>query len=598
MWFLQLEHGQAQDKMLKIFDDKKKRIFPHYASRKCRAAGFILALTSATTVQALEFGAMQAVSGLGQPLHATVAIIGARASVQMGTCFTSHVTSTTGTPMAAVEITIMSAYNGALLRLSTSERIAEPAVTLVVESHCGYNIRREFALLLDPPNSQLSVPAGMTLTISTLALPGPTPTTRRGPREEDRLRRFIAARQAKQASLPTNAPIRQNALYLTTPIAASITSRLERPRETGAGNVQTVQTNQAPQMTNLRLTLADRIMVRNLPPLAITQAQLQPPQPASAITIGRTEKRNRKILTFLGGVLVLGLGLIIYLRTRPVFRKQPPLDWRWEEDEKIASVTTASATPTTPAALPAAIPVSASVSASVSVAIPPALMLDPMVIGPIHRYDSAPVYSPPMIVMPDAFSSMKSKATPKLSVPEDLQFPELPVTPNALEAISDVMEEAEFWISLKDPQRAVQVLEPYASANQSGGPLPWLYLFDLYLEMANRSKYDALRESFHHIFNARILTWDDQIRADSTLQEHSIEDVPHLQAKITSMWHGKEIIVYLEGLLIDDRYGTRAGFSLPVFHEIMFLIALARAIHAEEGIEKSVPEAYSWTIAG
>ena len=164
--------------------------------------------------------------------------------------------------------------------------------------------------------------------------------------------------------------------------------------------------------------------------------------------------------------------------------------------------------------------------------------------------------------------------TPAAS-PGNLQFAEIRVQSTSPEEISDIMQEAEFWLSLHDLERAAEVLEPYATYEQAGSPLPWLYLFDLYRDLGWREKYDSLRDRFQRIFNGKALTWDQQKLVSPDTPQRGIEDVPHVALKLTTLWQSDQVLPYLERLLIDDRDGTRAGFDLAIYKEIMFLILLA-----------------------
>jgi len=61
----------------------------------------------------------------------------------------------------------------------------------------------------------------------------------------------------------------------------------------------------------------------------------------------------------------------------------------------------------------------------------------------------------------------------------------------SVEEISDVTQEAEFWMSVNDPQRAIEILEPQAEVEHPESPVPWLYLLDLY--KAVQTKINMMR---------------------------------------------------------------------------------------------------------
>ncbi len=568
---------------------------------------------ASASVQASGFGDISVASELGQPLRATVRMTGSGMTDQAGSCFVSYLKSLTGTLIATPSITVTPGRQSALLALSTVERITEPAVSLFVENNCGNTVRREFELLLDPPVSRYASLSGMTSSVSALPLIGPSSNIRRGPRSDDRLRRFIIAKQksdiqrdkntrmadSSTAAARTTVPELRNALHLSA------------PGDNTAGMTNT---------GGLRLALADRL---GSPAPSITQAnngQFQRAQSTTQqnaqsaqreeIESGRPEQdTNRYLLAIIGSMLVLSLGIIALLRSRIKHQKQPAAIWDWEDQEQYRVRSVFDREPTMPKNhetheaqklheahdfAPASLITEPSPSSPSPKTAQPTFKLEQVVKGPIQRYGFYATLPMPPVANP------KSDLQQEQQQHEAMHFPELPVASTALEEISDVMEEAEFWISLKDAKRAIDVLEPYANVERPGSPLPWLYLFDLYMELDSRQQYDVLRDRFHQVFNAKILTWDDQLRAnassDQTPAERSIEDIPHVKSKITSLWQSEEIVPYLESLLVDDRYGTRAGFTLSIFQEIMFLIALANTIRISESTENYSPQASGWKL--
>ncbi|MFD2272440.1 hypothetical protein ACFS07_18095 [Undibacterium arcticum] len=151
-----------------------------------------------------------------------------------------------------------------------------------------------------------------------------------------------------------------------------------------------------------------------------------------------------------------------------------------------------------------------------------------------------------------------------------------------VEEISDVTQEAEFWMSLNDPQRALEILEPQSDVASPDSPVPWLYLLDLYRDMGSEDKYNALRDRFQLIFNAHIPIFKEDVL---TLRPRSLEDFPNLMGRICDAWNTDGIMPFLESLLIDDRDGARVGFDLPVYREILMLIAIVRELDRALAIE-------------
>lgn len=141
-----------------------------------------------------------------------------------------------------------------------------------------------------------------------------------------------------------------------------------------------------------------------------------------------------------------------------------------------------------------------------------------------------------------------------------------------VEEISDVLQQVEFWMLLNDFGRVIDILESLDTDETPDSPVPWLYLLDAYGETGNQVKYEALRTRFERRFNVRIAPWANMRVADGA---RGLEDLPHLVEQICVRWGGALAVQFLENLLVDKRDGTRAGFDLPVYRDLIMLIGIA-----------------------
>jgi pilus assembly protein FimV len=161
--------------------------------------------------------------------------------------------------------------------------------------------------------------------------------------------------------------------------------------------------------------------------------------------------------------------------------------------------------------------------------------------------------------------------------------------PNA-EEILDEIQQAEFWMDMQQPQRAIEILESHWNVDRPSSPLPWLYLFDLYRLVDDQAKYEELTERFERIFNCKVLPWGDGHVVE---QPRSLEEFPFLMKKLIELWPTDQLVPFLENLLVDDRDGRRQGFDLASYREILFLTNIAYEIHASQNASKApmyVPE--------
>jgi len=99
---------------------------------------------------AVGLGPMRLQSALGQPLRASVQVLGSDAKTLTETCVRSRLTSSDGSEIARPIIELRRPASGATEIFFTSPNsIEEPAVTLLVEITCAPTLNRDYQLLLD-----------------------------------------------------------------------------------------------------------------------------------------------------------------------------------------------------------------------------------------------------------------------------------------------------------------------------------------------------------------------------------------------------------------------------------------------------------------
>ena len=141
---------------------------------------------------------------------------------------------------------------------------------------------------------------------------------------------------------------------------------------------------------------------------------------------------------------------------------------------------------------------------------------------------------------------------------------------------------------MNDPQRAIAILEPQGDDDSLDSPVPWLYLLDLYKLVGEQAKYDDLKGRFKGKFNANIPAFDEKVLPENV---RGMEDYKHLMEKVCALWHTNQILPFLENLLVDDRAGARVGFDLPVYRDILLLIAISNELERNQSTKEIFPVA-------
>ena len=148
--------------------------------------------------------------------------------------------------------------------------------------------------------------------------------------------------------------------------------------------------------------------------------------------------------------------------------------------------------------------------------------------------------------------------------------------------LSQVTDEAQVYVDLGRSDQAIEILRDHIE-NQQGerdSPAAWLMIFDLYRRTNNRAGYDELAPQFRTHFNGRMPDWDNY--GHELALDDGLEAFPHLVAVLQRDWGTSDARKFLEELLYDNRGGSRLGFSLAAYRDILLLLQVHEAFDDPE----------------
>ncbi|HTD05854.1 hypothetical protein [Undibacterium sp.] len=549
---------------------------------------------------------------MGQPLRAGLNLLGVESDIAPS-CIRAKLESTEGNLIANAGISVTPTGRSRVITLTTRQSLQEPAVRLVVDVACEAQLHREFMLLLDPPLFA-AAPASAELPMAQAGVDtaDPAPSLARGGSGKS-----VSAAAAR-------APRMGSGDIALKPRAATIP---KAPKLSGANkiikapkDVLKLSSDDAEAIPQQGLRLSDTLSERpmsadqqNMAELRIAQAELaallrgEKPEKISGdqLTAGQQKVQSlqaeanqlkrqnqadkaelealkegsysRNWVVALAGLLLVGLTAIAVLAVQ-LRRQNKKAEFRWGvQNTDGADVERKMSVEEIVNSVQASYNAS-SISGGLAAAAMPATA--PEVGGAAAAENSVPAFLAKNTA--PAAKSAPATAPQKMHLPalEDsnsstFNFFAAKGSSMKVEEISDVTQEAEFWMSVNDPQRAIEILEPQAAIEVPESPVPWLYLLDLYRVTKNKEKYDALRDRFVLIFNANIP--DFEVDPADTVSR-LLEDFEHLMGKICGLWNTNDILPFLQSLLVDDRDGKRMGFELPVYRDILLLIAIANEL--------------------
>ena len=203
--------------------------------------------------------------------------------------------------------------------------------------------------------------------------------------------------------------------------------------------------------------------------------------------------------------------------------------------------------------------------------------------GPASRSAGlAPAPMPAVDLNLDALQFESTRKLPASRPAEPVDRPEflpslgglsgMPRIVNA-EELFDVQQQADFFVSLGHPDKAVDVLRLHIMDNVETSALVYLDLFDLYHSLGRKDDYDALRKDFHRMFNAQVPAFDDY-----AMDTHGLEYYVAALTRIESLWPTPKVLDVLEESIFRKPDSRSEVFSLAAYRELLLLHSIAKKI--------------------
>jgi hypothetical protein len=501
----------------------------------------------------------------------------------------------------------------ARVRVTSTQAIDEPVVTITLTVGCTSRISRHYVLLADPPITAPSAPVP-----AFAAHPAAVPADAE-PRADVVVRQATpvtdpSATRAAIASPPRPVPpLRSRAAdgqgatagpaRAQTATRNSPTRSESAPRERRPAGAPKGQADAAPR---LRLEVTEP--VRSADALAVERALEAVAQAASAAraaasaasaaseriaTLERTVTQLRAEASaqrdaaaqlrerlaqsegagrWVAPLLALGallLALVIWLAWRlAVLQRQREHDWKQAVGPAVRSD---GAEPAPGKGATAPIPfVTSEVAAAATRAAPVASAWPPAVPGETPATAGAAVgeaVAPPETENRRAAASSVGLA--EFTAARDV----------SIEELIDLEQQAEFFVVLGQDEAAIDLLIEHLRHTGGSSPLPYLKLLEIHRRRGDREAYERMRVRFNRRFNAYAPEWGVDLAHGRTL-----EDYPGVIPRLQQVWaRPMDAMAELEALLFRKSRGEL--FDLPAYREVLFLYSLARDLLDREPLD-------------
>lgn len=199
-------------------------------------------------------------------------------------------------------------------------------------------------------------------------------------------------------------------------------------------------------------------------------------------------------------------------------------------------------------------------------------------LGTSRAVDVKPVAAdipPPAPLQPAAAKSQPALAEDTLT---DLTFSEPVPVKRPTEASrgngtaqsnDQALELAEIMLAMGLGQGAAQTLTEQIQKEPKPALRNWLKLLEIYRQNGQQDEFERSAEELRQVFNVLPENWQVQPEV-----QRSIEDYPHIAARLCELWGKPACTGYLGNLLNDNRDGVRTGFPQTVAEELLLLMAM------------------------
>ena len=133
--------------------------------------------------------------------------------------------------------------------------------------------------------------------------------------------------------------------------------------------------------------------------------------------------------------------------------------------------------------------------------------------------------------------------------------------------LAQATEKASVFMTLGRPEQAIDVLRDHIDHETKPSPMAWLMLLDLYRQGGQRDAFIEVAERFHLRFNAETPQWE----LPNDGEDAGLVTFPRVIGLIREDWPNPGSVTCIETLLYDNRGGSRIGFSLAAFRDLLLL---------------------------
>lgn len=140
------------------------------------------------------------------------------------------------------------------------------------------------------------------------------------------------------------------------------------------------------------------------------------------------------------------------------------------------------------------------------------------------------------------------------------------------EATLDIRQQAEFFISLGQTDRAVRILKKQIDEGDEPNPFVYLDLLNIFHSLGLKNEFQLLRKDFNLLFNGRVPEF-----ARFKDEGQGLESYPEFLSHVTALWATPKALELIEASIFQDPWDAKSQhFDLAAFRDLLLLHAIAQ----------------------
>jgi len=543
-------------------------------------------------LHALTMGEPRGAVVIGRPLDVSVLVQAASGDDLAASCFAANVFNADARQSKPKVSVTSTTAESAVVRIESAGAVDEPVVSVELSFNCGFFVTRRYVLLTDiepadvAPSTaavasvvRLAAPeqGGLVSGRPTLSPPGesapakPSPVAQRKPLVPAQARKAQAgvtkpkapasAQASAQAVKPVvspkaSEPATGKAVLKLAPLEdfSARIGALESAKLAAPAAEVLQQTQQIASLQADIKALRD-IATKSDAQLLVLKAQLE---------LARSQQISLAWIYALGLLVLACLAALVWLvwqQRRAQVAPQP----KWHdsrqrvapEPTEVASPTE-SALPTPPMAVASAVVPAANRPPARS---PVAVDINPELLEPAPKV--APDPPPPTLANgPAGLHSF------------------------SVESILDIRQQAEFFVSLGQTERALEILKKQVASSSEPNPFIYLDLLALFHSMGLKTDFREYRGTFNRFFTGVMPDFPA-----FHLEGQDLLAYPQVLERLVQGWPSAQTLVLLGSYIFrSEKVLAHASFDLAAFRDLLMLHALAEAVATDLPWDTLSPE--------